>query len=273
VLGFHGAREPLFTPPAFIEAFTARVEVNLTAGALREEEHGIALGLQRALLPNQVVEHPDVAIAARYEAGSDALEVGGDWYDTFELPGGAIGLCVGDVVGHGLEAAAAMGRLRVALATLAAHEPNPGRVLAQLEEIAAGPNGVGYLTVCYAILDPGTRELRYASAGHPPMLVVARDGDTRWLDGASSRPLSGWRGEPRPKASTVLAPGSLLVLYSDGLVERRTEAIDHGLERLRTAAAGLTAVSVQSACDRLIDELGVGHRRADDVVVVCVRPG
>jgi GAF domain-containing protein len=272
VLGLDSSRDPVFASPTFLEAFRARVAVNLTAGALREEEHGIALGLQRALLPNRVVQHSDVDIAARYEAGSDALEVGGDWYDSFDLPDGSIGLCVGDVVGHGLEAAAAMGRLRVALATLAAHEPDPGRVLTQLEAIAAGPNGVGYLTVCYAILDPGTHQLRYASAGHPPMLVVSPAGDARWLDDASSSPLSGWRGEPRSQASTVLAPGSLLVLYSDGLIERRTEAIDQGLERLAVAAAGLTEVPVQNACDRLIEELGVSQRRADDVVVVCVRP-
>ena len=272
VLGFDAGRPPLFLSRAFVEAFRARVEVNLTAGALREEEHGIALGLQRALLPNRLVERSEVEIAARYEAGSDVLEVGGDWYDTFELPDQSIGLCVGDVVGHGLEAAAAMGRLRVALATLAAHEPDPGRVLRQLEEIAAGPNGVGFLTVCYAILDPATHRLRYALAGHPPMLVVSATGETRWLDDASSSPLSGWRGEARPQASTVLAPGELLVLYSDGLVERRSEAIDEGLARLASAAARLTAASAQSACDALIEELGVSEHRGDDVVVVCVRP-
>ena len=272
VLGFDPARQPVFSAPVFVEAFRVRVEVNLTAGALREEEHGIALGLQRALLPNRLVDHAAVEVAARYEAGSATLEVGGDWYDAFSLPDGRIGLCVGDVVGHGLEAAAAMGRMRVALATLAAREPDPGRVLTQLDEIAAGPNGIGYLTVVYAILDPVTRELHHAAAGHPPLLVVSPDGTPRWLDDGIGSPLSGWHGEPRGSARTELEPGALLVLYSDGLIERRNESLDDGLERLAKAAARLVDVPIRGVCDRLLVELGVTERRSDDVVVVAVRP-
>ena len=218
VLGFTDPdKRKVFQHPEFVQQVRARLEVNLGAAKLREQERAITLGLQRALLPDRLVEHREVQIAARYEAGSDVLEVGGDWYDTFRLGDDRLGICVGDVVGHGPAAAAAMGRLRVALATLASHEARPGHVLASLDQVAAGPNGVPFATAAYAILEPRTGELSYASAGHPPMLLLAPDGRTEWLNEGRSIPLCGWPNEERPQATVHMAPGSLLVFYSDGL--------------------------------------------------------
>ena len=166
------------------------------------------------------------------------LEVGGDWYDAFELPDGRIALTVGDVVGHGLAAAAAMGQVRTALAALADHAAGPGELLERLDGFLARSKTTDFATVCYAVIDPATGILDYASAGHPPMLVVSPAGETIWLDQAQSgSALAATSPHARPHASTLLEPGSLLVLYSDGLVERRGERLDDGLRRLAAAAA------------------------------------
>jgi serine phosphatase RsbU (regulator of sigma subunit)/anti-sigma regulatory factor (Ser/Thr protein kinase) len=248
-----------------------RAGVVLARARLRDEEHRIALRLQRALLPAAVPQRPDVGIAARYEAGDDLLEVGGDWYDAFELPCGRVGLTVGDVVGHGIEAATAMGRLRTALAALAPHADGPGWLLTHLAEFAAGPDGVDFATACFAILEPSTGRLRYASAGHPPMLVVGPDGASEWLDAAGSPPLFGPTGRNRPEAEAMLPPGATLVLYSDGLVERRRERLSTGLARLQTVARAAAGGTPQQMCDRLVTGMTGDRSSEDDLVVLCVR--
>ena len=273
LLGFDDPHQPppLGTDRSFLRDLADRVGVILAAARVREEEHKIALGLQRALLPGAVLQHEEVAIAARYEAGSDVLEVGGDWYDTFELPDGRIALSVGDVVGHGLDAAAAMGRLRVALAAFAPYASSPGNLLSQLDAFAAGSNGAEFATACYATFHPPTGVLRFASAGHPPMLVVTRDGTSHWLQDGRSTPLFGQVDPARPDATCVLDPGATLIMYSDGLIERRGETITDGLNRLEQAAVALCNVSVEDVCDRLMEQLGVADKRDDDVVVLCLR--
>jgi len=258
----------------WVGACTDIHERTIAEQALREqeaEEREIAVGLQRALLPGHLASVQGVAVAARYEAGSDVLEVGGDWYDAFELPDGRVGLTVGDVVGHGLVAGAAMGQLRTTLAALAQHADSPGVALSRLDEFLARTRTTDFATVCYAILDPTTGAVEYASAGHPPVLAVSPDGTTVWLDGAQSPPLTGHGRCERPDATTTLEPGSLLVLYSDGLVERRRERPGLGLERLERAAVTLVDVSVDEVCDGLVAELGVEASRDDDVAVLVAR--
>lgn len=257
---------------AFLEDLASRVGVVLTGIAIRQEEHRVALQLQRSLLPRAIVSSPDVAICAQYEAGSVALEVGGDWYDAFTLPDGRIAITVGDVVGHGLDAAIAMGALRVGMRALAPHSSAPGELLSQFDRFAADVDGADFATACYAVYDPATRQLRYASAGHPPMLVVAADGGTRWLTGGRSGPLNGNVDADRPDAADTLEPGCTLVLYSDGLIERRREPITQGLGRLEQAAAALPELPIEQFCSRLIDALGTDDQRTDDVVALCLRP-
>jgi PAS domain S-box-containing protein len=257
---------------AFVRRLADRTSVVFARARRREEEHQIALRLQQALLPDGVVHRPEVDVAARYEAASGVLEVGGDWYDTFALADGRVGVAVGDVVGHGLEAAAAMGRLRTALAALAPRADGPGELLSFLDEFSAGPNGAEFATACCATLDPATGELRYASAGHPPMLVAPPGGGPpRRLEEGRSGPLYGRPAGERAEAATVLEPGAALVLYSDGLVERRGEPITVGLERLEAALAAAGDAGAEALCDRLVEELGVARAREDDVVVLALR--
>ena len=238
---------------------------------LYEREHRIALRLQQALLPEEVVSHPAVAIATRYQAGSELMEVGGDWYDTFALEDGRVGVAVGDVVGRGIEAAASMGRLRSAMAALAFEGTAPGDLIARLGRFAAGPGQVEFATTCYAVLEPATGVLRYASAGHPPLLVATPSGESRWLDGGRTGPLVSFPTEHETaEAAAVLEPGSLVLLFSDGLVERRGELLEHGLARLARAARDAVDLPVETVCDSVLGELGVPSH-GDDVVLVVLR--
>jgi serine phosphatase RsbU (regulator of sigma subunit) len=257
---------------ALLREVADRASVVLTRARLRESEHRVAVRLQEALLPGALRHPPSVQVAARYAAGSDLLEVGGDWYDAFELPGGRVALAVGDVVGHGLEAAATMGRLRVALHALAPHAAGPAALLSHLDGFAAAAQVTDYATVCAVEVEPATGALRYARAGHPPPLVVAPDGTTTWLDRAGSMPLHGApRPAPRPEATATLAPGALLVLYSDGLVERRGEDLDARLARLASVASNARDLDLGAVCDRLLAAMDVAAARDDDVVVLCLR--
>ena len=250
---------------------TDRVAAEAALKALEAAEREIALGLQRALLPMRTLDRPGIALAAHYEAGSDVLEVGGDWFDAFDLPDGRIAVTVGDVVGHGLSAAAAMGQVRTALAALADHADGPGEVLMRLEGFLARHQTTDFATVCYAVIDPVTGLVEYASAGHPPILAVSPAGEVSWLDQAQSPPLSGVYGPDRPQGSTLLDAGAMLVLFSDGLVERRKEPIDVGLRRLADAVRTLAHLPVEDVCTELIARLGVEDARSDDIAVLVVR--
>ncbi len=229
-------------------------------------EHEIAIRLQRALLPDRLVEHPAVSIAAHYHAAGEQLEVGGDWYDTFRWPSGHIGVMVGDVVGHDLEAAAAMGRLRAAVAAAAPTlDPDPAAVLDALQRVARGPDGTAFVTAVCAVVDPATGRLRVALAGHPPPLLV-REGAADWLEAVPAPPLGSLDvalGEP---LEVQLQPGDLVVLYTDGVVERRGEPIDDGLRRLREHCAQWNDAELSA----LVEEL-TSAAADDDNVALALR--
>ncbi len=236
----------------------------------RTREQEVAKRLQRGLLPDRLLNLPGMDIAARYEAASDLLDVGGDWYDTIELNDSRIGLVVGDIVGHGIEAMTSMGRLRTALAALALHNDDPATLLMELDEFVGGPDGTKYATVFYAIVDFETRSVTYASAGHPPGLLLGPDGDTRWLDQGQNEPLTG-TGMAHRKASVDFEPGSSLLLYSDGLIERRGESLSAGMDRLESLSSELTHRPASTMCDVLFDQLTPGGDRVDDTVVLVAR--
>ncbi len=259
-----------FLHPTGID-ITERTRAEEALRALEAEEREIAIGLQRALLPDRLITPAGISCTARYEAGSEALEVGGDWYDAFELADGRVAVTVGDVVGHGLAAAAAMGQLRTALAALSEDASSPGELLTRLDGFLARTRTTDFATVCYGVLDPNTGVFEYASAGHPPILLVEPSGRTRWLDDANSPPLSGHQRRPMLQATTVLPVGSLLILYSDGLIERRGASLADGLDRLARAAGSLANVSTAVACDALVAALGVDASRTDDVALLAVR--
>jgi anti-sigma regulatory factor (Ser/Thr protein kinase) len=234
-------------------------------------EHQIAHRLQQAMLPPGVIRHPGVEVAASYHAGTEAMEVGGDWYDTFSLPDGRIGLVVGDVVGQGIEAAATMGRLRSALAAYALYETSPAELMARLNHFGQGVGRVDFATACFAVLDPESGALTYTSAGHPPPLLVAADGTSRWLTDGSTEPLYGSETFDPVQATAHLQPGDLLLLYSDGLVERRGEHIETGLARLGEAARSLHNQPVHEICATLAADLRPAVEHADDIVILVVR--
>jgi len=192
----------------------------------------VAVTLQRAVLGPTVLPE---GFAVHYEPASGTLEVGGDWYDVVDLPGGRYGVVVGDVVGRGLPAAAVMGQLRSAIRALLLESRSPAHVLRALDRFAALVPGAVCSTVFCAVIDPAVGSLRYSSAGHVPAIVVDEDGESRFLTAAGSLPLAVVDGLVRPERDVELRPGSTLLLYTDGLVERRDRDLDEGMDRALTA--------------------------------------
>ena len=209
-------------------------------------------------------------ITAAYRAGTEALEVGGDWYDAFRLPSGAIGLVVGDVVGHGLEAAVAMGQLRGAVSALA-QSARPAALLDGLDAFVENVPSAATATVAYVELDAATGASTYACAGHPPPLVVSADGRTRFLWDGRSAPLGSVLGDAASRGDDRLETGETLVLYTDGLIERRAESLDAGFERLAESAT-LHPQRGQTLADDICDSLLEGHVQDDDVCVLTRPP-
>lgn len=238
----------------------------------RQQDRELAVRIQRGLLPDRVLNLPGVDISARYEAASDALEVGGDWYDTISLGDDRLVLVVGDVVGHGIEAAISMGRLRTALSALGVHSTGPAAVLGELDEVVRRSVGATYATIFYALVDLGAGSVTYSSAGHPPALLVSADGRSRWLDQAQTEPVHG-RPADRLQADAPLGQGSTLILYSDGLIEQRGQSLSVGLELLEKSASALAVETPDVISNQLFERLTGGSDRDDDVVVLVMKPG
>jgi hypothetical protein len=236
---------------------------------LVEREHEIAVELQRSLL--RQVDVPDLQTCHVYRAAAPELEVGGDWYDVITLPQGAVAHVVGDVVGHGVHAAATMGQLRSALRALAPAFPDPAELLGRVAAFAEAIPGAACTTVAYAVLDPGDGRLTYACAGHPPPLVIGSDGTSRFLEGGRSLPLASLAGPRFVSAHDRLTAGDALLLYTDGLVERRGQDLDAGLDRLRAAATSLPGAPPGQLCDRLVADMTGDDPLHDDICVLAVR--
>ncbi|HET9720006.1 MAG TPA: SpoIIE family protein phosphatase [Solirubrobacteraceae bacterium] len=230
-----------------------------------EHEHRSAMILQRSLLPKKLVEVLGVEAAARYLPATD--EVGGDWYDLFELPGGQLGIAIGDVVGHGLPAAALMGQLRTALHAYALAGNSPGRTLELLDRFLQSMPDFAMATAAYGVLDPETGRLSLASAGHLPPVVVSARG-ARQLDVEPSTPLGAMSFGHRAELELRLEFGETLVLYTDGLVERPGVPVTDSIEVLVQTLA--PARSAEEACQlamQLIPVEGLG----DDLAVVALQ--
>lgn len=205
-------------------------------------------------------------VAARYLPAEGNLAVGGDWYDVIDLGGDRRALVVGDCVGHGLEAAAAMSQLRSAARAMLLDGRSPSATLDGLDLFAESVDGAFCATVAIAVIARGSRSLTYARAGHLPPLVVGPDG-YRCLDAAVGPPLGTLPGIAHDEAVEQLGGDEVLLLFSDGLVERRGEVIDHGLDRLGRAARAVYGASVQEVADHLLAEL-LADGAEDDVVLV-----
>jgi PAS domain S-box-containing protein len=238
-------------------------------------EHEVAVALQRSMLP-RVPSVPGLEISAHYFAGSERADVGGDWYDVLPLPDGSVGVAVGDVMGHDLIAAAAMGQLRSVLRSYAWEGHRPSEVLERLDRLVQGLGMAQLATCVYGRLLPDEEGalLRYANAGHLPPVVQHGTGEVEVLDGGKSVLIGAPRGASeggRPDGSAIIPRGATLILYTDGLVEDRETDVDAGVARLCALVAGHDpALGVSTLCDRLLDELLTGPR-TDDAAVIAVR--
>ncbi len=235
-----------------------------------QREHKIAETLQRSLLPERLPKIEGVQLAARYLPGARGAAIGGDWYDVLERPDGRVALVVGDVVGHGLRAAATMGQLRNAFRAYGLVESSPAEVVARINRLVMSGVEDAMATVVYLVLDRETGEVSYSSAGHPPPLVLTPDGPV-FLEGGRSVPIGASDPAVFREASAVLPPGSSLLLYTDGLVERRDVGLEERLAQLADVA-GAAADDLDALCERVIQlVLGDGDP-GDDVALLAVRP-
>lgn len=243
--------------------------------ALRESERRhreIADVLQRSLLPAALPRLDRLAAATRYTPSSAHARAGGDWYDMLSAGGTRVALVVGDVVGHGPAAAAVMGQLRSALAAVLLDGTPPAAALERLDAFSAHVSDAAGSTCACLTLDWATGELRWALAGHPPVLLVDDDGARLLEDASATGPVLGVRGRaPYGEAVTTIRPGTSVVLYTDGLVERRGENLDTGLDRLAGVAAGLGDRGPDQLVRELTDALLGQHGPADDVALLVVR--
>jgi GAF domain-containing protein/anti-sigma regulatory factor (Ser/Thr protein kinase) len=247
-----------------------RSALALDSALLFEQQRDVAATLQEALLPNRLPVAAGMSAAARYLPGTAALDVGGDWYDVLALPGGGIGVVLGDVVGRGVGAAATMGRLRSAVTAIAPYSAGPAQVLERLDAFADTVPGATLATVAYADFDPRTGLLRHACAGHPPPLLVDRRG-ARFLSGGRSAPLLAMRHLPRTQADVVIDGSATLICYSDGLVERRDADIDDRLALLLHTVAELMDQPIGALCDAVLKRLVGSASLEDDVALLCLR--
>ena len=232
-----------------------------------DHEHRSAVALQRSLLPERLPEVAGIDVAARYLPSFD--EVGGDWYDLIELPDGYIGIAIGDVAGHGVRAAALMGQLRTGLRAYALEGQPPGETLKRLDRLLQSIRGRGMATASYATFSLETGALRIASAGHPPPVLVSAAGEARLLEVSVAPPLGTLPYPAHKEHEIALGAGETVLMYTDGLVERRGEALTVGLERLRQAASA--AASAEAICQRVTDALVPALGAPDDVAMVALR--
>ena len=253
-----------------ISSFAHQAGVALERARAYEVEHEAAMTLQRNLMPEGTGYSATVDVDGRYLPATRGVHVGGDWYDIVDRPDGTVAFAVGDIAGHGLQAAAAMGQVRSAWRALALSMTEPNAILTSLDRFAGSVDGAFFSTILTLLLDPSRGELRYASAGHPPALVIEPDGSTRFLEGGRSVPLGLPFDLPRPQAQERLGPGSILVVYTDGLVERREEPLDRGLERLAEMASRVRAGSLTEISDGLLEI--VADDRHDDVALLTIGP-
>jgi PAS domain S-box-containing protein len=252
----------------FAEELAWRAAVAVDNSLRYREEHEAAVTLQRSLLPAGLPSLPGVEVTARYQPAG--REVGGDWYDAIKLDFSRLALTIGDVAGRGIQAAAIMGQVRTSLRAYVFEDRSPAEAVGRANGLARTFDNPEMATLFHATLDTSSGELRYVRAGHPPALVRLPDGSVRRLTGRGAPPLGVSDRVRFDEASEQLVRGSIVVLYTDGLIERRGESIEDGLVRLEeTLQDGPDEIEALS--DRLIQELVAEEQGEDDVALVAFR--
>ena len=264
-----GCLTPRVFEPAEIELLErAGGQIGLAIDRTRQQN--VTELLQRTLLPAELPDIPALGMAASYLPGSDETHVGGDWYDVMALPQGQVGVVIGDVVSRGVRAAAVMGQMRIALRAYAIEGDGPGPVLDRLDRLVRGLGEREMATVAYLVIDPADLSLTAASAGHLPPLVIGADGAVRRLELPRSRPIGVAAARRYDAERFELRRGDTLVLYTDGLVERRGVDSEEGFQRLEAAAAAVAGLTPDEICAALTD-LARADVVSDDVAVLVVQ--
>ncbi|MET9579382.1 MULTISPECIES: SpoIIE family protein phosphatase [Streptomyces] len=240
------------TAPEHVTAVAQQIAQALRRAGLHEHEHRVAERLQLSLLP-QLPRLPGLESATCYAPGSDLLSVGGDWYDVYDVDSDHIGLSIGDVAGHGLHEATVMAQITAALRNIVPRcGTDPSAVLDELNTFLGRYHPNRMATACYLVFDRRTRTLTYARAGHPPPLLIHSDGTSAYLDHATSPPLGPVRNVRYRQADTTVTETDTLLLYTDGLIERRREDLAIGMERLTEFAHTTSGLSITELCDRFL---------------------
>jgi len=241
--------------------------------ALYDAEHQVAETLQRSLLP-QLPTLPGLDVAARYLASGVGQQVGGDWFDVFPIAGDRVGLVVGDVIGHDLEAASAMAQIRASLRAYAIDGAEPVQVITRLDRLVDALGLTQLVTVVYGVLEPagpdGSRQLRYTNAGHLAPLLRHRDGSVETLDGGESVVLGAPIAADHSQGETVVEDGEVVVMFTDGLVEVPGGSLDERLRRLSETIAAQPDPEAEALCDRVLAGMSPQTLR-DDIALLAVR--
>jgi serine phosphatase RsbU (regulator of sigma subunit) len=246
----------------------ARAAVHIDNARLYTREHAAAVTLQRSLLPRDIPRVAGLDIAYRYQPASQVAEIGGDWFDVIPLDHGQVALMVGDVTGHGIRASAIMGQLRTTTAALARLGCPPDEIMQQLSGVVAAHGEEAGATCVHALYDPRSRRCRLTSAGHIPPLLRDPGGATEFIDLPAGL-LLGAGADAYPAVDRQLAPGSVLAMYTDGLIEQPGQDIGIGMSRLARALADGPAESLDDLCDSVLATLA--PRPRDDIALLLAR--
>ena len=272
LLGWSDAVAGLVVDRRLLRAQVEMAGSTLQRAARYEVEHSIAGILQRSMLALPPIATEQVRWSVLYRAGSAGL-AGGDWYDLIEIDEHRLAIVIGDIVGRGVEAAASMGQLRSATRALATQIDAPGELLRALDRYAINTGQGRYSSLAYVVLDTATGEMAHSVAGHPPPLLCRPDGTTSTLESGRG-PLLGLPCERRDAVVTI-APGTSIVMYTDGLVDRRSESLDVGIERLADAVRTAGPLEPANACrqlvERMLDNEADVASGPDDVAIVIVK--
>jgi hypothetical protein len=274
-LFFGHSRPGVFTElhELVVSTIAGHAAVAIENARLYERQRSAAATLQHGLLPEDLPVVAGVSLAAAYRPAADENEVGGDWYDAMALPDGRLAVCVGDVCGHDLRAAATMGQLSAAMRAYVIEAPDPTAVVGRLDRFCSMAGVGAFTTLVYALFDPAERTLVVTRAGHPPPVLIDPSGEARLLEVAATPPVgcglvdSGRLAEAT--ATFTLPPGATVLLYTDGLVERRGRPIRDGIAELLDVVAHAPVRNVEELTRHVIHLLGEEGR--DDVVLLALK--